>query len=238
MHQIEQRMKFCLVGLIPASLFAQTLIVGIPSTDVAPKREFALAHETQANRFQSGGYWNSFTFATYGLGNGYELAASLYGPSRPASPELSLGLGFKKRFSIAGEWAKKRELTVATGAMVPTSFRGNGVGLWAYGLASIRAPKTRTRFTLGPSWGTKQIFGRTVTKAMVGIEQPLTKKISLVTDWFTGTHDLGASIFGVSYQPDPSFLVISGWKMANNARSGKSAFMVEVAYIFGHKKTH
>jgi hypothetical protein len=30
--------------------------------------------------------------------------------------------------------------------------------------------------------------------------------------------------------------VISGWKMANNAASGKPAFMVEVAYIFGHKK--
>jgi hypothetical protein len=58
-------MKLLLLGFIPSTLFAQTLIVGIPSTDVAPKREFAIAHETQANRFQSGGYWNSFTFATY-----------------------------------------------------------------------------------------------------------------------------------------------------------------------------
>lgn len=225
-----------LLGLFPSTLFAQTLIVGIPSTDVAPKREFAIAHETQANRFQSGGYWNSFTFATYGLGNGLELAASLYGPSRPASPELSLGLGFKKRFTMSGDWAKRHEWTIATGAMVPASFRGNGVGIWTYGLTSIRVPKTRTRFTAGPSYGTRQIFGRTAVKAMVGIEQPLTKKVSLVTDWFTGTHDLGASIFGVSYQPSHSLLVITGWKMANNAESGKSAFMVEVAYIFGHKK--
>lgn len=38
------------------SAVAQSLIVGIPSADVAHKGEFALAHETQLNRFQSGGY--------------------------------------------------------------------------------------------------------------------------------------------------------------------------------------
>ncbi len=229
-------MRPVLFGLSILPLWGQTLIVGIPSTDVSPKREFAIAHETQLNRLQSGSYWNSFSFATYGVGNGLELAASLYGPSRPASPELALGLGFKKRHALGGSWARRREWTVAGGAMVPVSLRGNGTGLWMYGLTSLRMPKTRTRLTAGPSWGTRQIFGRTAAKGMVGIEQPLTKKVSLVTDWFTGTHDLGASIYGVSYQPSPSLLVIGGWKMANNARSGKSAFMVEVAYIFGHKK--
>ncbi|MCX6605551.1 MAG: hypothetical protein NTV52_18415 [Acidobacteria bacterium] len=212
--------------------------MGIPSSDVAPKGEFALAHESQGNVFESGGYWNSFTFATYGLGKGWELASSLYGLSRPTSPELALGMGFKKRYLVRGEWAKRHEVTVAGGAMVPVSFRGNGVGLWAYGLASVRVPRTRTRLTAGPSWGTRQIFGRTVTKAMVGVEQPLTKKVSLVADWFTGTHDLAAAIFGVSYQPRPDLLIITGWKAANNAGSGKPAMMLEVAYIFGHKKTH
>ena len=112
------------------------------------------------------------------------------------------------------------------------------MGLWLYGLAGIRLPRTRTRLTGGPSWGTRQIYGRTETKAMAGLEQPLTKKVSLVSDWFTGTHDLGAAIFAVSDQPRPDLLIISGWKVANNARSGKPAAMLKEAYIFGHKKTH
>jgi hypothetical protein len=223
-------MKYLLLGWLSLGLYGQSLIVGIPSTDVAAKGEFAIAHETQVNRFATGGYWNSFSFATYGIGNGVELAASMYGPSRPASPELALGMGFKKTVNLERGWA------VAGGAMLPVSFRGNGVGVWTYGLASVRLPKSRTRFTAGPSWGTRQIFGRNAMKAMVGVEQPLTKKVGLVADWFTGTHDLAAAIVGVSYQPSPSLLVISGWKMANNAASGKPAFMVEVAYIFGHKK--
>lgn len=122
--------------------------------------------------------------------------------------------------------------------MMPVSLRGNGVGLWLYGLAGIRLPRTRTRLTGGPSWGTRQIYGRTVTKAMAGLGQPLTKKVSLVSDWFTGTPDLGADIFAVSYQPRPDLLIISGWKVANNPGSGKPAAMLEVTYIFGHKKTH
>ena len=67
-------MKYLLLGLLGMGLSGQSLIVGIPSTDVAPKGELAIAHETQLNRFTTGGYWNSFSFATYGIGNGLEFA--------------------------------------------------------------------------------------------------------------------------------------------------------------------
>lgn len=210
------------------------MIVGIPSVDVAPKGEFALAHESQLNRFQSGGYWNSFTFATYGLGNGLELASSAYGFSAPGSGNRAIGFGAKLTRQLPGGFANRWQVKFAPGFMIPASFNGKGVGYWVYGNGSFRIPGPRTRITAGPSFGTKQIFGRRAYSTMVGIEQPLSKRWGIVSDWFTGTNDLGAAIFAFSFQRDKKTLIIFGYKVANNAGSGKPAFMIEVARTFGH----
>jgi hypothetical protein len=71
---------------------------------------------------------------------------------------------------------------------------------------------------------------------MVGVEQPLTKRWGIVSDWFSGTNDLGAGILALYWQKDPKTLIIFGYKVANNAASGKPAFMIEVARTFGHHK--
>ncbi|MBL8211497.1 MAG: hypothetical protein JNK87_12325 [Bryobacterales bacterium] len=209
----------------------QSLIVGIPSADVAPKGEFALAHETQFNRFQSGTYWNSFTFATYGIGRYTELATSLYGVSYPGSGNRAIGFGTKTSVPLrpGSRWEPK----ASGGFMIPMSLNGAGTGYWFYGNASLRIPGPRTRITVGPSYGTRQIFGRRTYSTMVGIEQPVTRRWSVVSDWFSGTNDLGAAIFALSWQKDRRTLIIFGYKVANNARSGRPAFMIEVARTFG-----
>ncbi len=211
---------------------AQSLIVGIPNTETTPKGEFILAHETQLNRFQSGGYWNSFTFATLGISKHVELASSVYGVSVPRSRNSSIGFGFK----AAEQWTQKFEFRTSVGAMVPVSFEGQGTGYWVYGNASIRLPHSRTRFTVGPSFGTRQIFGRRTYSTMVGVEQPFNKQWGVVADWFSGRHDLGAAIAGISYMPNKKTLIIFGYKVANSATSGRPAFMIEVARTFGEPR--
>lgn len=166
--------------------------MGIPSENITPEAEFALAHETQLNRFQSGNYWNSFTCATYGIGKNTELASSAYGFSIPGSGNRALGFGLKSMIPIEKKWQFK----LTGGFMIPVSFNNKGTAYWVYGNASIRVPQSRTRITVGRSFGTRQIFGRRAYSTMVGVEQPLTKRWGIVSDWFSGTNDLGAAIAG------------------------------------------
>lgn len=212
---------------------AQSLIVGIPSADITEKGHLVIAHESQGILARDKG-WNSFTFGTYGIGRHTELAVSKYGLAHPASGNLSLGAGFKTTIPIVqNEKLKEREFKVTFGSMIPFSFQGRGVGYWGYSHASIRLPGTRTRLTAGPGYGTKQIFGRTTWHAMVGVEQPLTRKFSLVADWISGTHDLAATIVATSWQVNRQFLLITGYKIPNNARSGKPALILEFAIDLG-----
>jgi hypothetical protein len=210
---------------------AQSLIVSVPSTDVTREDVTMIAHESQVNAWgQPHAYWNSFTFATRGIGSNVELAATLYGVSRPASGNVALALGFKHRTPLApgSPW----EPVVAVGQMFPMSLSGEGVGTWTFGVASVRLPGLKTRLTTGPSYGTKQIFGRTALSAIVGIEQPLTPHVSLIADWFSGSHDLGAAVPGVQFNLTHQLIVIAGYKLPNARRAGPPSALVEVTYEF------
>jgi len=118
--------KSLILILTAGCLYSQSLIVGIPSADITSKGEFALAHETQLNRFQSGNYWNSFTFATYGIGKNTALASSAYGFSIPGSGNRALGFGLKSMIPIEKKWQFK-----LTGSfMIPVSFDNKKTGYW------------------------------------------------------------------------------------------------------------
>jgi len=229
MNAYIPRILFHVLALSAVS--GQSVIVGIPSADVTKKGHWALAHETQlASTSATPRYWNSFTFGTYGVGRHTELAASLYGFSSPTSGNRAIGFGFKTSLPVGEKLGPLTEPRWTFGQMTPVSLDGKGVGFWGYTSVSARLPGTRTRITTGPSWGTRQIFGRSVWSAMVGVEQPLTRKLTFLSDWMSGTHDLGAGTAAIGWQISPKFILISGYKFSNNARSGPNAVIVELAW--------
>jgi hypothetical protein len=226
-------LAFALAGGVA---IAQSVIISAPNVDITPKGEVMVAHESQFNRFSGGkNYWNSFTFGTVGLGKNTEFATTLYGLGRPSSGNNSLGFGLKHRplnIHTKSGW----HIESTAGFMVPVSLSGNGTGYWFYGNVGARAPKTKTRITAGPSFGTRQIFGRRTYSTMLGIEQPLNKHWILMADYFSGTHDLAAAIGGIAWVPQPQVMIIFAYKVPNNAASGKPAPLIEATYTFGHKK--
>lgn len=215
--------------------YAQSVVVSVPNTDVTPEGVAMLAHESQVNVWTyDEPYWNSFSFATYGVGRNIELAATLYGVGRPSTSNVTVALGYKHRVPLSKEspW----EPAFAFGPMLPMSLSGKGVGVWTYLAASIRVPGVRTRFTIGPSYGTKQIFGGTSpTLAMLAaVEQPITKRVSLIADYFSGTHELAALVPALQINATRSFIVIAGVKIPNSPAAGPTSALVELTYEIGH----
>jgi hypothetical protein len=210
---------------------AQSVIVSVPSTDVTRPYALVLAHESQLNTWSyDNAYWNSFTFATYGIGKNLELAITLYGVGSPGSGNVALAAGYKHRIPLMhqSDW----EPSFAFGQMIPVSLSGVGVGFWSFGATSIRIPGFRTRFTVGPSYGSKQVFGATTLSLLAGIEQPLSTKVSLIADWFSGRSDLGALVPAIQWNATHSLMVIAGVKLPNSALAGPVSGLVEITYEF------
>lgn len=228
--------------------WGQSLIVGIPSADVAEKNHLEITHETQWNFWQKPNKWNSFNFACFGLGNGTELTATFNNLTNTNGNNLALGLGFKKVFSL-GVLPKNMESKFIVGGNALYGVSRQNTGFWAYAMGSVRMPKTQTRFTAGFTHGQSQTFGfrqqimnnvigetpNNITTFIGGIEQPLGRNISLIADWYAGTHDLAALIPALQIDVG-HHVIILGYKLPNNATSGHKALILECMFSIPTKK--
>lgn len=218
---------------LPAAITAQSLIVGIPNADVAPNGALFLTHESQIKSDGSRD-WNTFQFLTYGIGRGTELAFSAVNFGRPQRNNRVLALGFKTVLEAHEGAAKRWQLRGTLGAMIPKSIDDRTIGVWAYSSGSVRLPHARTRLTVGPTYGTPQLFGVEKFGMMAGIEQPLGKRFAIVADWYSGVHDLAAAIPALQINLPREFVFITGYKIPNPGAPGGHALVLEVAGILAH----
>jgi hypothetical protein len=232
--------------LIESKVYSQSLIVGIPSVDVAEKHHLEVTHETQWKFWGEEKKWNSFNFACFGIGNNTELTATFNNLTNGVSDNLAVGLGAKKVFELKKEnniWETK----LAIGGNVLYSTVRQNFGIWTYGLGSFRIPSTKTRITGGMNYGQSQTFGflqvegqlnpkpQNLATFIGGFEQPITKHVSIIGDWYSGTHDLAAFIPAIQFDVKKHVLIL-GYKFPNNRLSGNQALIIECMFSIPTKK--
>ena len=230
---------------------AQSLIVGIPSADVAEPHHLEITHESQWNFWENGLKWNSFNFACYGIGHNTEITSALNNLNNEGSTNLALGLGAKKVFPLFGTYEKLKEIKLTVGSNLLFSERKREFGIWIYGHVSGRIPATRTRLTVGGSYGTYQAFGfrrlllangdmaldpRDPASLMLGFEQPITHRVSIIGDWFSGIHDLAAFIPALQVDVKKHVLIF-GYKFPH-PQTGSQALILECMFSIPLKKQH
>jgi hypothetical protein len=147
----------------------------------------------------------------------------------PASKNVALGLGFKNSTNLANNSFKPK---LTFGSMIPFSLQGNGAGNWTYATLSAVAPASQTRFTGGASYGTKQVFGQETICAIGAIEQPINKKFSLLTDWYSGHHNMGLLVLGFSHQLPQDLIFYGGYQIPNSKKVGRNGLLDEIAKVF------
>ncbi len=216
-------------GLCLGSAQAQQTIFNVPSADVTPQGEIFLQHESQFRIWRPGRFLNSTEYSAFGLGHGTELDVTLFNVNAPASDNITLGVGLKKIVPLFPKKFPRQEFKLTVGQLVPVSLQGQGVGNWSYAHLSARAPRLKTRLAVGVSTGTRQIFGRTTVGAIATLEQPVTKRLSLQGDWYSGTHALGFLITGFSYALPYNTVLFGGYQIPNTPRCGRQGFVFEFA---------
>lgn len=225
-------------------LHAQSLIVGIPNAEATPKGAWFFTHESQIE-VETRRAWNTFQFLTYGVGHvgkrllpgGFdtEIALSFVNFGRPSTGKRTIAAGIKSVYELPSASGKQWQLRGTFGAFVPVSLEGDGPGSWLFSSGSFRIPNVATRVTVGPTYGTPQLFGKEKLGMMAGIEQPLggafKRRVSVIADWYSGRHDLAAAIPAVQFNLPREWIFIAGYKLPNRGAATERAFVVEVAGI-------
>lgn len=251
---IKNRFQFIFISIIficynSNLVSAQSLIAGIPSADVAPEGKLIFTHESQINSWKYDKVkWNSFNFLCYGVSKNTEFTISFSNLSNSPVSHESIGIGFKKLIDL--KFLKLPESKFAFGQNVLFSLNQPTVGGWSYAMLSSRLPVIKSRLTAGVSYGSAELFGydtittqignekifevkrRNPFSYMIGLEQPIIeKRLGIIADWFSGSHDLSALITGIQFEFN-HLILISGYKFPNYEPVKNGAIIFEAMYEF------
>ena len=215
----------CLLSGIPIK--AQTTLMNVPSTDVVEAKKVYVEMDFLTNYAwqRQGSFQNYIPRVVVGAGRNLEagINVSYTRISGDESQPLEVQPNIKWQFySNEG-----RGTAAAVGCILytPLTHRtGTNTLGQCYGVASKKLNgKYGPRFT-GGAYGLIGAGDDEKTKggAIVGYEQPLTGKILLIVDWFSGDNRFGYVSPGLSFTTSKKSALTTGYTIANHGR-GKNA---------------
>jgi len=226
----------CLLSLVSSAskVMGQSTIFNVPSTDVQAPRKVYLEADfiTHFASYANGGYQTYGPRVVVGLPGNSEVGVNVF-YTKSADPEpINVQPNFKWQFYQN----EKKGLAIAAGVLVsvPVTHRrdsrtsGMVYVIGSKSFSGTYAPKL--------TFGGYQLIGRfddgtNKTGVLAGYEQPLTKKLSFVTDWVSGNNDLGYVTFGPGITFSPTNNIYAGYSIGNHGR-GNNSFSVYYGHTF------
>ena len=212
------------------SVLAQSTIFNIPSTDVVAEKTAYLEADflTHFGSYERGGFRSYGYRMNYGLKKNVEIGANFFytrngneTSPKEIQPNVKWKIYTNERYGIG----------VSTGAMlfVPLD---KSAGTRTFGLIYSNVSKVfksarGMRLTGGfyTLVGAKREVG-TKTCAIVGIEQPVFRRLSFLADWYSGKNRFGYSAAGFGLPITKRQFVYAGYNFGNTGRANNyfSAF--------------
>lgn len=213
-----------LILLNAYACLAQSTIFNIPSTDVVAKDKvyFEFDFLSHLASHQNGGFESYVPRVVFGVAKGLEAGVNVAVTDVGGPKLVEIQPNIKWQFYNS----EKEGVTATVGgiAYLPAKERaafGNNDFGFIYGNVSKKVkPLNGARLTGGAYGlvGRKTGFG-TRGGAMAGYEQPLTKKVSFVADWFSGKNRFGLLTPGFSFAVSKNSIFNVGYSI-NNWQNG------------------
>jgi hypothetical protein len=204
---------------------AQSTIFNIPSTDVVAKKKvyFEFDFLSHLAKHQNGGFQSYVPRVVVGIAKNLEAGVNVAvtdigGPKLvEVQPNIKWQYYNNDKSGVTATFGGIAYLPVKQ----RVAFGNNNFG-FLYGNVSKKVASLKAaRFTGGAYAlvGRKSGFG-TRGGAMAGYEQPLTKKVSFVMDWFSGKNRFGLLTPGLSIAVSKNSLFNAGYSINNWGNGG------------------
>ncbi len=216
-------MAVCLIAIVAfgRTAMAQSTIFNIPTTDTVATKKAYLEFDyfVQAPKAEGSDRLSLYVpRGVVGLGKNVEAGANLAVVHSGDSNNVFFQPNMKWKF-FSGE----KGTAASIGGILFTPVN-NRKGVDTYGMLyanlSQKIGKYGTRLTVGPYGvvgGSNLFAGQQKVGAIVGFEQPLNAKISVVADWFSCKNGFGYFTPGISINLPHSGLLNAGYSIGNDS---------------------
>ena len=210
-----------LLGVSCVTVLTQSSIVFVPSTDTQEKKTWYLNFESYAHfdKYEKGGFQTYGASFNYGVTKNVEIGANYYFTDDFSGSAQEIQPNIKWR---AYENAKK-DVAVSVGSVVfipLNEVAGNKPAAQFYANASKTFTSAKEMRLTGGVYTiatSVQDFG-TKTGVLLGIEQPITERLTLQADWTSGKNRVGYSNFGFAYGIKKSQYLVVSYTFGNSGR--------------------
>lgn len=223
-----------LVLFLTGTVAAQSVIFNVPSTDTIEKGQVYVEASFAARfkKYDNGGFQNYGFRTVYGLDRRTEIGANFF-VNRDGSGNLPREVQFNFKRKLYS--SEKHGVAVSAGGMVNvplTKSAGPRPTSIVYVAASKTVPRLNTRVTGGMyrAIARKRDFGK-MWGFMVGFEQPLHKRVSVVGDWFSGANRYGYAFAGMNIAVTKRQFLSFGYNFGNTG-VGENYFAVTYGIYF------
>jgi hypothetical protein len=214
------------------SAAAQSTIFNVPSSDVQAPRKVYLEADfiTHFASYKDGGFQTYGPRVVVGLPGHTEVGVNVF-YTRSSDPEpVNVQPNFKWQFYSN----EKIGVALAVGALASfpaTHRRGNRATGMVYVVGSKAFQGTYgPKFTLGGYRLIGPFDPDTDRTGMIAAyEQPVTKRFSFVSDWFSGNNDIGYVTAGTGITLSPKNNIYAGYSFGNKGRGNNS-----LGVYYGH----
>jgi hypothetical protein len=219
-----------LLVLLPRSVaVAQSTLFNVPSTDVVAKKKVYLEFDFLSH-FEShadGGFQIYAPRAVFGIGKGVEVGLNLTAVDAFA-PDQPIYISPNAKWQFYNN--EEKGVAISAGGLLYTPI-AHRAGADTFGFVySVVSKKVKSDYgprLTGGGYALPGLANGAGTKggAIVGYEQPLARKVTFVTDWFSGKNAFGYVTPGFSFTLPKSSLLNVGYSIGNRGRGNNALFV-------------
>lgn len=235
--QVKLRKLMAAIAFVLAAFYrvpAQSTVFNIPSTDIQTAQRFYVEADFTGHlsSFATGGYQSYGPRIVYGVNRRVEVGFNaFYTRTSPAEPTE-----IQPNFKLKLYENESKGVGVAAGSIIfmPVSERSAGTTramVYAVASKSFKADLS-PRITAG-LYSLVGSFEPATTRhgVLLGLEQPITKRLSFVADWSSGNNDYGYVVAGAGITIMRKSLIYVGYNIGNQGR-GNNALGLYYGYSF------
>lgn len=226
-----------LVHALSSPSRAQQTVFNVPSGDVLDKGkvygELDVSFKPNKDPDNVVQRFSSFVpRVVVGAGGRVEVGLNVTGNIQPGDDTTTLVPAIKYKLYDRGNhgWA----FIIGDHLFVPVRNKSYDAGNYAYAQFT-KTFTTNTRLTFGGYHFSKDVVAVDAQRAggQFAIEQPLTSKVSLAADWYTGNHAAGYFTPGITAKPHSKVTAYLGYSIGNrNVNRGNHFFLAEIGVNF------
>ena len=219
----------CAAGalLLAGAANAQETVFNVPSGDILERGKAYF--EFDATYMPSTTVSGLTPRVVFGVGHRVEVGLNINGISTPGMVQTTLTPTFKWKAYDGGNngWA----FLVGDNVFVPEQNRSYTAGNYSYA-EFAKTWSTRTRATFGAYLFTPQVVAAgNRAGGQFAIEQPVTNRLTVAADWYTGDHALGYVTPGIILKATSKLTLYGSYQVGNHeTANGNHQMLVELGW--------